>query len=120
MQPRVRRCYDDPVARNPRNQNQAANARRRAAEHFARAIERVTTRDEAWRFVLSGPRGVEPGAAAYHRLSHFLKHDEPPAETTREECELYLALVRRFLKSGSIAETEGKRLIATLAQAAAK
>ena len=112
--------YDERVPSNPRNQNQAANARRRAAEHFVRAIERVSTRDEAWRFVLSGPRGVEPGAAAYHRLSHFLKHDEPPEKMTREECELYLALVRRFLKSGSIAETEGKRLIATLEQAAAE
>lgn len=105
-----------PTVRKPPNANQVANARRRAAEHFADALERVTSRDEAWRFVLSGPRGAAPGADAYLRLAHFLKHDAPPDGATAAECQTYVALVRRFLKSGSIEEVEGKRLLGILNQ----
>lgn len=80
----------------------------------------MTSRDEAWRFVLSGPRGNEPGADAYLRLAHFLKHDAPPDRATVEECQMYVALVRRFLSAGAIDEKEGKRLIALLNDAAPK
>ena len=105
-----------PTVRKPPNANQVANARRRAAEHFAAALERVTSRDEAWRFVRSGPRGSAPGADAYLRLAHFLKHDVPPDGASVAECRTYLALVRRFLKAGAIEEAEGKRLLGVLNQ----
>ena len=106
------------MAKKPPNQTQIANARRRAREHFASAIERVASPDDAWRFVLSGPRGLEPGAEHWHRLSHFLKHGDVPDAVTADECAIYLALVRRFLKSTAIPESEGKRLIATIERAA--
>lgn len=87
--------------------------------HFANALERVGSLDEAWRFVLSGPRAGAPGADRYARLTFFLKNDAPHPNATADECALYLALVRRFLKSDAIEEARAKRIIATLAAATA-
>jgi hypothetical protein len=86
----------------------------RAARHFFEALERVTTLDEAWRFVLSGPREPTPDAARFARLSHFLKHLEAPPTASRGERDAYLAMVRRFLSSAALDAATGKRAIAAL------
>ena len=90
------------------------HASARALEHFLGALERVTTLDEAWRFVLSCPRGVEPGADRAKRLSHFLKHLAPLTGTPRAERDAYLALIRRFLSASAMDEPTAKRAILAL------
>lgn len=94
----------------------------RAREQFSKALERVTTLDEAWRFVLSQKPGVEANGRADRasRLSHFLKHLTPPPTSTRDDLQAYLALIRRFLSSGAMDPATAKPVIAALMHADAE
>ncbi|MFO0671593.1 MAG: hypothetical protein U0235_18520 [Polyangiaceae bacterium] len=94
---------------------QSDRARQRAVARFFEALERATTRDDAWRVVLSGPKVPLPAAEHYERLSRFLKSLEAPAAASRAEREAYLALIRRFLRTGAIEESEARRVINALA-----
>lgn len=95
------------------------NGRARANEQFSKALERVATLDEAWRFVLSQKPGVEANGRADRtsRLSHFLKHLTPPPTATREDLRAYLALIRRFLSSGAMDQATAKPVLAALMDA---
>ncbi len=98
------------------------NGQARATEQFFRALERVATLDEAWRFVLSQKPGVEANGRADRtsRLSHFLKHSTPPPTATREDLNAYLALIRRLLSSGAMDQATARPVIAALMDADAE
>jgi hypothetical protein len=94
-----------------------SSAAARAAEHYFATLERATTLDEAWRIVLSAPRAPALGTERFTRLAHFLKHLEPAPASSHDELRAYLALVRRFLKSSSMAQPTALRAIAVLMDA---
>lgn len=94
----------------PNSSANAARARERAARHFFDALERASTLDDAWRFVLSGPKAPAVGAELYQRLSQFLKHLEAPPAASKREREAYVALIQRFLKTQALERSIAVRM----------